>query len=133
MFHDVLHGFRAVRRTETAALEDKPIQNLMAMREVVLFDIFLDIQKAYDALDQDIFLEILVVYGVGPRTIRHLWTYWDRLTMVARAGGYFGILFKGYRDVTQGNPLSPMLFGVVVDTAIRHWVTVVDPTADGLE
>ena len=55
----------------------------------------MDLQKAYDALDQDICLDILMEYEVGPRTIRLFWAYWYRLTMVARASGYFGILFKG--------------------------------------
>ena len=53
--------------------------------------------------------------------------------MVARSGGYFGIRFKGYHGVTQVDPLSPTLFNVVMDSVIRHWVTVVAPTADVLE
>ena len=42
--------------------------------------------------------------------------------MVARAGGYCGTAFKGARGVTQGNPLSPTIFNVVVDAVVRHWV-----------
>ena len=42
--------------------------------------------------------------------------------MVARAGGYYGKDFKGERGVTQGDPLSPTIFNVVVDAVIRHWV-----------
>ena len=48
--------------------------------------IFLDLHKAYDALDRSRCLEILEVYGVGPRSRRLLQSYWRRLTMVARAG-----------------------------------------------
>ena len=40
--------------------------------------------------------------------------------MVARTGGYFGLMFKGYRGVTQGDPLTPMIFNVVVDAVICH-------------
>ena len=47
----------------------------------------MDIRKAYDALDHERALELLAAYGVGPRTVRLLQTYWDRLTMVAKAGG----------------------------------------------
>ena len=47
------------------------------------------------------------------------------LTVVARAGGYYGAAFKGARGVTQGYPLSPTIFNVVVDSMMRHWVTVV--------
>ena len=31
---------------------------------------------------------------------------------------------KGYRVVTQGDPLSPTISNVVVDEVVRHWVTV---------
>ena len=51
--------------------------------------------------------------------------------MVSKAGGYFGHLFKGYRCVTRGDPLSQTIFNVVVDAVIRHWVTVVTPSAEG--
>ena len=60
--------------------------------------------------------------GVGPGAGRLLKTYWRRLTMVARAGGYYGESFKGSRGVTQGDPLSPTIFNVVVDAVVRHWI-----------
>ena len=44
--------------------------------------------------------------------------------MVARAGGYYGAAFKGYQGVTQGDLLSLIIFNVVVDVVVRHWVTV---------
>ena len=59
-------------------------------------------------------------YGVGPRARRLLQTYLRRLTMVARAGGYYGTAFKGEIGVTQGDPLSPNIFNVVVDAVVRH-------------
>ena len=49
----MLHKFRAGRGTETAALEAKLLKQLTAMREAVLFDVFLDLQKAYDIMDWD--------------------------------------------------------------------------------
>ena len=47
--------------------------------------------------------------------------------MFARAGGgggYYGKAFKGAWGVTQGDPLSPTIFNVVVDAVVRHWVTM---------
>ena len=67
-------------------------------------------------------LDILEGYGVGPSARRLLKTYWRRLTMVVRAGGYYGEAYKGERGVTQGDPLSPTIFNVVVDAVVRHWV-----------
>ena len=45
--------------------------------------------------------------------------------MVVRAGVYYGTAFQGARKVTQGYPLSPTIFNVLVDVVVRHWVTVV--------
>ena len=57
------------------------------MMEAVLHTILLELHKAYGALDWDMCLDILAVYGVGPRILHTLWTYWDRLQMVAKDGG----------------------------------------------
>ena len=86
--------------------------------------IFLDLHKAYDALDRSRCLEILEGYVVGPRARRILRAYWGKMTMVARAGGYYGDAFKGAQGVTQGYLLSPTIFNVVVDVVVRHWVTM---------
>ena len=50
--------------------------------------------------------------------------------MVARAGGYYGTTFQGYRGVMQGYPLSPNIFNIVVDAVARNWVTVMVEDAD---
>ena len=103
----------------------------MAMREAVLSGFFLDLQKAYDALDQERSMVLIAAYRVGPRTLLLLWTYWDQLTLVTKSCRYFGLLFKGYRGVTQGDPLSPTIFNVVMYSIIRHWVTVMTPAEAG--
>ena len=94
-YHDALHGFRKGRGTGTATLEAKLLQQLAAMMEEILYVIFLDLTKAYDTLDRSRCLEILEGCGVGLNARRLLKTYWRRLTMVARAGGYYGTAFKG--------------------------------------
>ena len=75
-------------------------------------------------MDRSRSLEILKGYGVVQRVRRLLMEYWNKSTMVARAGGYYGTEFKGERGVTQGDPLSPTIFNVVVDAVVRHWVTL---------
>ena len=87
--------------------------------------IFLDLTKAYDALDRSRSLEILEGYEVGPRARWLLQAYWGKSTMVTRVGGYYGTGFKGATGVTQGDPLSPTIFNVVVDAVFRHWIMLV--------
>ena len=92
--------------------------------------IFLDLKKAYDASDRSRCLEVLEGYGVGPRARGLLQTYWRRLTMVARAGRYYRTVFRWEIGLTQGDPLSPTIFNVVVDAVVQHWVTGVIAEAE---
>ena len=78
-FHNILHGSRACRATRTASLKFKLIQKLMAMREEVLYEV----KKAYDALDWEHFIEILVGYVIGPHMERVVHLEWDHLLMMA--------------------------------------------------
>ena len=124
-FHDAIHRFYIVRGTGTNSLEFDLLKHLVAMKEETLYEIFLHINKAYDALYRYRCLDILAGYDVGPRDICLLKWYWDRLIMVVKSGGYYGTIFKGCHRFIQGYPLSITLFNIVVDTMIHHWITVV--------
>ena len=120
--HEFLHGFRLGRGTVTSILEAKLLQQLAALREEVPYMIFLDLHKSYDALDRSRCLDILEGYGVPPRSRQLIQTYWRRLTMVVRAGGYYGTEFQVARGATQGDTLFPTIFNVVVDAVVHNWV-----------
>ena len=100
-YHDTVHGFCMGHGTGGATLEANLLQQLTDMREAVLHAIFLDLQKAYDALDRYRCIDILTVYGVGPRMLRLLRTYWDQLHMVVKIGGYFAPPLQG---IPWGDP-----------------------------
>ena len=87
-FQDTLYGLRLGRGMGTASIEFNPIKQLMGMGEVVLYEILLDLQKVYGDLDTDQCLGILEYYVMGIQSIWLLWTYWERITMVDKAGGY---------------------------------------------
>ena len=88
------------------------------MREEVLYTISMDLYMAYDALDRDRCLEILVGYGVGRHDHFILSELWDWLWMVACAGGYYRATFKCFQGVTQGYPLPPTTFNMVVNAVV---------------
>ena len=55
-------------------LESKWLQKLTGIREEVLYELFLYLQKVYDSIDRERYMEVLVVYGFGSRTegiLRH--------------------------------------------------------------
>ncbi len=117
-----------------AIMEVKLQQQLAWVDQEPLYQIYLDLRKAYDALDRGQCLEILVGYSVGPNLLRLQKNFWDNAKMVCCAGGNYGLPFEAHRGVTQGRPLSSLMFNVCVDCVIREWLRQVlgeDVTQDG--
>ena len=102
------------------------------MRDEVLYKFFLGFNKSYNALGRDPCMQILVGCGVGLKKERSLCYYRDHLSMVARAGSYYGTPFKVQEGVTQRDPLSPTIFNMVVDAVIRQWVALISGYEAGL-
>ena len=48
--------------------------------------------------------------------LRILRIYWVWLQMEAKAGGHYRPVFHSHHRVTQGDPLTPKIFNVVVDS-----------------
>ena len=51
--------------------------------------------------------------------------------MLAKTGVYYDTPFKGNWGVTQGGPLSPTLFNVLVDAMTWHWIMVLADVGAG--
>ena len=132
-FQGVLHGFCTSRVMGANYLEAYLLQYLDSMREEVLYKIFLDLYKSYDDLDRFRFLDIIVVYSMGPRYIRLLQRHLDCLIMVAKDGEYCGTPFKGYFRGHTGRGLFPTLLNVVVRAMIWHCIVVVVAEEVGLD
>ena len=64
-----------------AKLGSKILQNIEGMQKDFIYDIFLYIQKFYDALDWGSALAILEGCGVGPQVFELLTRYWYRATI----------------------------------------------------
>ena len=120
--HDYLHGFRAKRGCGTGIMEAKLLQQLAFREQVPMYGIFLDLRKAFDAMDRGRCLEILGDAGVGPCALRLIESFWKNELLVCRASGYYGRVFQSERGVTQGGPLSPTIFNLMVDAIVREWV-----------
>ena len=70
-FHDSLHGSVPGRGTGTGIIEAKLAQQLAYIEQEPFFGVFIDLRKAFDAMDRGRCLLILEGYGVGPN-IRQL-------------------------------------------------------------
>ena len=131
MLYDALHGFRAGRCAGIATLEAKLAQQLVGISHKPLFQIFLDVRKAYDSLDRGRCMEILRGYVMVQNTARLISHHWDSLTFVPEAKSFLGTAFGIDRGFTQRYLVSPMIFNILVDAAVRtvlevlcgpHWL-----------
>jgi hypothetical protein len=62
-----------------------------------LYFVFLDLKKAYDALDRDRMTKILEGYGVGPNIMRFINIVWIIETVVPKQAGFYGKSFNASR------------------------------------
>ncbi len=80
--HDSLHGCRNKRGTGTAIIKAKLAQQLSYLELKSFYGIFLDLRKAFDAMDRERCIMLLEGYGVGSRMIRLIRGYWRDAIMV---------------------------------------------------
>ncbi len=59
---------------------------------------------------------------MGTNVCQLIDTFWKQALLVCCAEGSFGRAFKAWHGDTQGNPLSPRLFNILVDEVIQEWL-----------
>ena len=64
-------------------------------------------------------MEILRGYGLNPNLHILLPWYWDEQSVVPKSGKFFGRPSGTERGVTQGDPVYPKIFNIVVDVVVR--------------
>jgi hypothetical protein len=68
-------------------------------------------------------LDILAAYGVGQKMLALQKHFWDTAKLVCHARGNYGELFNAGRGITQGGPLSLLMFNVCVDAVVCEWLS----------
>ncbi len=74
--HDSLHGCRSNRGTGTTIIEAKLALQLLHFELKPFYGVFLDLWKAFDAMDRERCIMLLKGYGAGPWMIRLICGYW---------------------------------------------------------
>ncbi len=77
-------------------------QQLAHIEQTPFYGVFIDLKKAFDAMDRERCLLILEGHGAGPNMRQLIRHFWDEATNVCRASGNYGAPFKAGRGVTQG-------------------------------
>ena len=122
--HNSLQDCRNEQGTGTARIEAKLAQQLAHIEQVPFYGVFIDLKKAFDAVDWERCLSILEGHGVGPNMRQLIRHFWDEATNVCRALGNYSTPFKAGQGVTQGGPLSAKLFNIMVDAVVREWLRI---------
>ena len=122
---DALHVFRKGRVIETATLEANLDKQLVRLAHKPIFQVFLYVRKVYDSLYRGWCLEILGGYGLGLNMARLLTKYWDQHRIVTKLGKFLGKEFWTGRGLMQTDPVSPMIFNIVMDAVVRALFDVV--------
>ena len=98
--HDSLHNCRNWQGTGTAVIKAKLAQQLAHIEQAPFYGVFIDLKKAFDAMDRERCLLILEGHGMGPNMRRLICQFWDKATNMCRASGNYGTPFKAGRGVT---------------------------------
>ena len=119
IYHKSIHGFRQQRGTGTAILDAKLVMSQAEISGQTLYQVFIDLTKAYDAIPREILLDVMKKYGLGTRCSRLLEKFWNGQELALKQSSFVGRKFKAKRGVTQGYIISPIAFNMIVDAVVR--------------
>ena len=80
-----------------------------------LFCCFVDFEKAFDTVDRGVLWAVLQNLGVCGHFMSCLQSMYAQDSAAVRAGGGISEAFRCLQGVQQGSPLSPLLFGLLID------------------
>eukprot|EP00759_Apiculatamorpha_spiralis_P055763 PhF_6_TR7897/c0_g5_i1/m.11655 len=125
---DAQFGFRRARSTRQAVALAKHVLSSAKSAKCPAVAVFIDSEKAYDSLRHVVLWDTLRRAGVGEATIALLQDLYNGETRVKMVNT-MAPPFRATRGVRQGCLLSPMLFNLCLDRALR----AARPNMDGLD
>ncbi len=86
-----------------------------------LYVCFIDFKKAYDSVRHDLLMRCLADIGLHGEMLTALASMYWQPPLVPTAQGRMGTAFSSTCGVKQGDPLSPLLFGLFIDR-VEKWL-----------
>ena len=81
---------------------------------------FMDLQQAYDTVNREALLPVLMLYGVNGRLLNGIKSLYDESEACVRVNRTESEWFKIENGVRQGCVLSPWLFNIYMDGVMKE-------------
>ena len=94
---------------------------MAAILSETIYQLSLDLRKAYDSIDRGRVLQFMKKYRVGKNIRRYMKSVWKSQLFVLRQGGFYSDLLEVNRECTQGDTNSSIILNLIIDAVLRIW------------